>query len=186
MSTPAERFATYEDLCQVPDHKLAQIIHDQLIVLPRPAPKHALAASSLGEELLGPYQKGRRGGPGGWWILDEPELHLGPHILVPGLGGWRRSRLPRLPDEAFFSLPPDWVCEILSPSTARIDRIDKLPLYAAHGIGYAWIIDPELQSLEVFVLNQGRWQLDAVFKGEDEVCAAPFDAVPFNLGGLWR
>ncbi len=185
MSIPAERFATYEDLCQVPDTMVAQIIHGQLIVMPRPAPKHALASSSLGDELVGPYQKGRDDGPGGWWILDEPELHLDWHILVPDLAGWRRERLPTLPDEAFFALPPDWVCEVLSPATGQLDRVDKLPLYAEFGVSHAWLVDPDLRTLEVFALHDTRWQLECAFKAEDKVCAPPFQAITFNLGGLW-
>lgn len=184
MSIPAERFATYEDLCRVPDHKLAQIIHGQLIVLPRPAPKHALAASSLGGSLY-PPMAGGDGGPGGWWILFEPELHLGRHILVPDLGGWRRERMPDLPETAYFPIPPDWVCEVLSPATAQMDRIDKLPIYAEFGISHAWLVDPDARTLEVFALQDGHWSLLCAFKAEEEVCAPPFEAVRFCLGGLW-
>ncbi|MGH8643188.1 MAG: Uma2 family endonuclease [Gammaproteobacteria bacterium] len=186
MSTPAERDATYEDLCKVPDHLLAQIIHGQLITLPRPAPRHALASSSLGEELAGPYQKGRSGGPGDWWILDEPELHLGRDILVPDLAGWRRERMPRLPETAYFEIPPDWVCEVLSPSTAQMDRVDKLGIYAAHGIAYAWLIDPDAKTLEVFSLQEGHWRLELALKESDEVRAPPFDAIAFSLAALWE
>ncbi len=185
MSIPAKRFATYEDLCQVPDHMVAQIIHGQLIVMPRPAPKHALASSSLGGELIGPYQKGRADGPGGWWILDEPELHLGLNILVPDLAGWRRERMPKLPETAFFTLPPDWVCEVLSPSTGQMDRVDKLPIYAKHAVGNAWLVDPELQTLEVFALDKGHWRLECAFKAAEEVCAPPFQAIRFSLATLW-
>lgn len=185
MSIPAERHATYEDLCRVPDHLVAQIIHGQLIVMPRPAPKQALASSSLGEELVGPFHKGRGDGPGGWWILDEPELHLGPHILVPDLAGWRRERLPILPETAFFTLPPDWLCEVLSPSTAQIDRVDKLPIYAGHGVSHVWLVDPEAQTLEVFALHERHWRLEGAFKAAEEVCAPPFEAIRFSLGGLW-
>lgn len=184
MSIPAECFASYEDLCRVPDHHIAQIIHGQLIVMPRPAPKHALASSALGGSLY-PPMTGGGDGPGGWWILDEPELHLGLHVLVPDLAGWRRERMPSLPETAFFSLPPDWVCEVLSPSTAQIDRVDKLPIYAAHGVAHAWLVDPQVQTLEVFALHDGRWLLEAAFKAADEVCAPPFAAVRFSLGGLW-
>jgi Uma2 family endonuclease len=164
---------------------LAQIIHGQLLVMPRPTPKHALASSSLGEELVGPFQKGRGDGPGGWWILDEPELHLGPHVLVPDLAGWRRERMPGLPETAFFTLAPDWVCEVLSSKTAQIDRVDKLPIYAAYGISHAWLVDPECQTLEAFALNEGRWRLEAAFKASEEVCAPPFQAIRFSLGALW-
>ena len=130
MTATAAKFATYEDLLDLPENLVSEIIHGQLITQPRPAPKHIVASSALGDELVGPFQKGRGDGPGGWWILDEPELHLGPHILVPDLAGWRRERLPAMPDTAFFTLPPDWVCEVLSPGTARIDRADKMPIYA--------------------------------------------------------
>ncbi|BBL72283.1 Uma2 family endonuclease [Methylogaea oryzae] len=184
MSRPAERTATYEDLCQVPDHLLAQIIHGQLITLPRPAPKHARASSMVGGKLVPAYDEGR-GGPGGWWILDEPELHLGLHVLVPDLAGWRRERLPALPDTSYFDLAPDWVCEVLSPSTARMDRADKLPIYAAHGVGHAWLIDPDAQTLEVFALVDGRWRLECVHQKDDEVRAPPFEALGFGLGALW-
>jgi Uma2 family endonuclease len=130
MSEPVARRATYEDLLQVPEHLVAEIIHGQLVTHPRPAPRHARASSSLGDELVSPFDKGR-GGPGGWWILDEPELHLGAHVLVPDLAGWRRERMRSLPDTAWFELAPDWVCEVLSPGTARLDRVEKLPIYAA-------------------------------------------------------
>ena len=184
MSTPAERFATYEDLCQVPDHLVAQIIHGQLITLPRPAPRHARASSALGGSLFPPMDSGS-GGPGGWWILDEPEMHLGSDILVPDLAGWRRERMPMLPDTAYFTLAPDWICEVLSPSTAQMDRVDKLPIYARSEVGHAWVVDPEAQTLEVFALREGHWLLEAAFKANDEVCAPPFEAVRFGLGGLW-
>ncbi len=121
MDGSAEDFATYEDLLKVPRHLVAEIINGRLVTHPRPAPKHALAYSSLGDELVGPFHKGR-GGPGGWWILDEPELHLAADILVPDRAGWQRKRLPELPQTPYFQLAPDWVCEILSPSTARGDR----------------------------------------------------------------
>jgi Uma2 family endonuclease len=184
MSTPAERFATYEDLCQVPDHLVAQIIHGHLITLPRPAPRHARASSALGGSLFPPMDSGS-GGPGGWWILDEPEMHLGSDILVPDLAGWRRERMPMLPDTAYFTLAPDWICEVLSPSTAQMDRVDKLPIYARSEVGHAWVVDPEAQTLEVFALREGYWLLEAAFKANDEVCAPPFEAVRFGLGGLW-
>jgi Uma2 family endonuclease len=145
-----------DDLLQVPENLVAGIIHGQLITHPRPAPRHAWASSSLGGELVSPRDKGR-GGPGGWWILDEPELHLGPHVLVPTLAGWRRERLPTLPEAAWFELTPDWICEVLSPSTARTDRAEKLPIYAAAGVHHAWLIDPDLRTLEAFENLEGRW-----------------------------
>ena len=184
MSATARKFATYEDLFDLPDHVVGEIIHGQLITHPRPAPKHAVASSAIGDELVSPFQKGR-GGPGGWWILDEPELHLGPHILVPDLAGWRRERLPVMPDAAFFTLPPDWVCEVVSPGTVRMDRADKMPIYAAQGIPFLWLIDPAPRTLEVFLLRDGRWLLEHVYKEDDEVRAIPFEAISFSLGVLW-
>ncbi len=184
MSATARKFATYEDLFDLPENLVGEIIHGQLITHPRPAPKHAVASSAIGDELVGPFQKGR-GGPGGWWILDEPELHLGPHILVPDLAGWRRERLPTMPDTAFFTLPPDWVCEVLSPGTARTDRADKMPIYAAQGMPFLWLIDPAPRTLEVFVLREGRWSLEHVYQQDDEVRAVPFEAIAFPLADLW-
>ena len=184
MSALAQKFATYEDLFDLPDNLVGEIIHGQLITHPRPASKHAIASSAIGYELVGPFDKGR-GGPGGWWILDEPELHLEPHILVPDLAGWRRERLPVIPDMAFFTLSPDWVCEILSPSTARTDRVDKMPIYAQQGIPFLWLIDPALHTLEVFVLHNGCWQLEGGYQEDDAVSAVPFDAIAFPLADLW-
>lgn len=184
MNSAAAKFASYEDLFDLPDNVVGEIIHGQLITHPRPAPKHAVASSSVGGELIGPFQKGR-GGPGGWWILDEPELHLHPHILVPDLAGWRRQRMPSIPDTAYFEIAPDWICEVLSPGTARIDRIQKMPIYAQNGFGHAWLIDPDLRTLEVFELVAGRWQLHSCHQNDDMICAAPFDAIGFSLAELW-
>ncbi|HUL13087.1 MAG TPA: Uma2 family endonuclease [Methylococcaceae bacterium] len=184
MPTPAERFATYEDLCRVPAHLVAQIIRGKLITLPRPAPRHARASSSLGGSLFPPMDAGS-GGPGGWWILFEPELHLEADILVPDLAGWRRERMPALPETPYFDLAPDWVCEILSPATAQMDRVDKLPIYALQGVGHVWLVDPDAQTLEVLALHEGHWRLECAFKAAEEVCAPPFEAVRFGLAGLW-
>jgi Uma2 family endonuclease len=138
----------------------------------------------LGVDVGSSFSKGN-GGPGGWWILDEPELHLGDDILVPDLAGWRRERMPALPDTAWFELVPDWVCEILSPSTARLDRIQKMPLYATAGVVHLWLIDPDLRTLEAYENLQGRWTLIATHADQDSVRVAPFDAVALELGGLW-
>ena len=184
MSIPAQKFATYEDLLGLPEQIVGEIIHGQLITHPRPAPKHAAASTGVGGQIYNPFQHGR-GGPGGWWILFEPELHLGAHVLVPDLAGWRRERLPAMPETAYFTLPPDWVCEVLSPSTARVDRAAKMPIYAAQEIPFLWLIDPDLHTLEVFVLNEGRWSLERVYQEDDPVSAPPFGAITFLLGDLW-
>ena len=184
MNLPLERPATYEDLCQVPDRFVAQIVHGQLIVQPRPAPKHARASSAVGAKLFPSFDESDNG-PGGWWILDEPELHLGYDILVPDLAGWKRERMPALPETAYFELPPDWVCEVLSPSTAKMDRVDKLGIYANHGVAHAWLVDPDAHTLEVFTLTEGRWRRDAALKDDGAVSVVPFDAISFGLGTLW-
>ena len=183
MARPAPRPATYADLLDTPPHMVAELIDGRLVTHPRPAPRHARASSLLGGKLVGPFDEGHDG-PGGWWILDEPELHLGTDVLVPDLAGWRRERLPRLPDIAWFDLPPDWVCEVLSPATARTDRGQKLPRYAAHGVRHVWLIDPDLRLLEGFENRDGRWLLLQTYTQAERVAAAPFDAVPFALGAL--
>jgi len=184
MNDPTGRKATYEDLLRVPDHLIAELVHGRLITHPRPAPRHARAASSLGIEVGGPFDKGR-GGPGGWWILDEPALHVSEDVLVPGLAGWRRERMPALPESAWFETPPDWVCEVLSPTTARVDRVDKLPLYASFGVRHAWLIDPDLRTLEAFENQVGKWLVLAAFENDAKVRIAPFDAVEIELRYLW-
>lgn len=184
MALPEQKPATYEDLFELPENMVGEIIAGRLVTHPRPAPKHACAYSALGYELTGPFGRGKNG-PGGWWILDEPELHLDTDILVPDIAGWRRERMPSLPETAWFELAPDWVCEILSPSTARIDRVEKLPIYASHGVKHAWLVDPDLRTLEVFENTGGHWLLLTVLEGDAEVKQPPFDAVSFDLSSLW-
>ena len=184
MALPRERRATYADLFGLPDQVVGEIIDGRLVTHPRPAPRHARAYSRLGGELDGPFDQGR-GGPGGWWILDEPEIHLGDQILVPDLAGWRRERMPKLPDAAWFDLAPDWLCEILSPATARVDRAEKLPIYAGWPVQHVWLVDPDLRTLEAYENQGGRWILLATLKDDDAVRLAPFDAISFSLRGLW-
>ena len=185
MSTaPIRKPATYADLLALPPHLTGQIVDGELHVSPRPANLHASASSTLGMDIGSAYQRGR-GGPGGWWIVFEPEIHLGTDIVVPDLAGWRRERLPALPREAFFTLAPDWVCEVLSPSTARIDRLKKLAIYAREGVEHAWLVDPALETLEVFRRQGEAWLLVLTAGGDEVVRAEPFDAVELSLTGLW-
>ena len=178
MGNPAVRQATYEDLLQVPENLVAEILNGQLHTHPRPAPKHVNASSILGVKITDPFHLGS-GGPGGWWILDEPEIHLGAQVMVPDLAGWRRERMPNLPETAWFERAPDWVCEILSPSTAQTDRSIKMPLYAEHRVGHLWLVDPLLKTLEAYELREDRWLLLTTLKDDDRVRQAPFDAVEF-------
>lgn len=179
-----KRPATYEDLRQVPAHLVAEILDGELHTSPRPSPRHADASSGLGGALRGPFDRGR-GGPGGWRILDEPELHLAADVVVPDLAGWRRERLPSLPDEAFFSIAPDWVCEVLSPSTVSIDRVKKLVIYAREGVSHTWLVDPLARTVEVLRLETGRWLIVATFGDLDIVRAEPFEAIELDLSLLW-
>lgn len=181
---PARRPATYEDVLALPEHVVGEIIDDELYVSPRPAPRHAVASSSLGNEIGPPYHGGR-GGPGGWWILDEPELHFGRDVLVPDLAGWRRSRMPGMPDTAYFSVAPDWICEVLSPATVRIDRLKKLRVYARERVAHAWLVDPIARTLEVLRLEHERWSIVVVHGGTEIVRAEPFDAIDLDLSRLW-
>ncbi len=181
---PGTRPATYADLLALPEHVVGEIIAGELIVSPRPAPRHAVASSVLGGEIGPPYHGGR-GGPGGWWILDEPELHFGDDVLVPDLAGWRRERMPVVPDTAYFTLAPDWICEVLSPSTARLDRASKLGVYAREGVRHVWLIDPIQRLLEVLRLEGQQWTIVAIHANDDEVHADPFDAIVLSLRLLW-
>jgi Uma2 family endonuclease len=181
---PLRKPATYDDLFDLPPNRVGQIVHGMLYSHPRPAPRHALSSSMLGISLGARFHQGD-GGPGGWWILDEPELHLGADILVPDLAGWRRERMPVLPETAWFELAPDWVCEILSPGTARLDRVQKMPLYHAAGVPYLWLIDPESRTLEAYASRQGGWSRIGSHAEQESVRVAPFDAAVLHLGGLW-
>jgi Uma2 family endonuclease len=184
MADPARRRATYEDLCNVPDHLVGEILSGDLVTSPRPAPPHAQAASSLSGELYGPFHRGR-GGPGGWIILNEPELHLHGDVLVPDIGGWRRERMPALPTGSAFELAPDWVCEVLSPSTASTDRAVKVPIYAREKVGHVWLVDPLLQTLEVLRLDGPGYRIVNVWRGDAVVQCEPFEPLAIRLADLW-
>ncbi|MDN5849584.1 MAG: Uma2 family endonuclease [Nitrococcus sp.] len=184
MVIPRQRHARYEDLFSLPDNLVGEIIEGKLYTHPRPAPRHAVASSAIGIEIGSPFHRGR-GGPGGWWILDEPELHLGEDILVPDLAGWRREQMPKLPETAWFELAPDWVCEILSPATAKVDRMSKMPCYAVNGVAHCWLVDPDARTLEAFRLSDSQWLLLGSFVDEVDVAAEPFESVPFSLAALW-
>ena len=188
MGKPAKRPATYDDVLRAPAHQVAEIIEGELVLSPRPAAPHAVAASMLMSELGGPFARGRAG-PGGWILLVEPELHLGGHILVPDLAGWRRETMSVVANQPFFTIRPDWVCEVLSPSTERLDRSAKLALYAAAGVGHAWLVNPLQHTLEVLQLSAEtptRWLSLAVFRDDAQVQGAPFEVFALDLTALWQ
>jgi len=178
------RPASYEDILRLADNLVGEIVDGDLVVSPRPAARHALASSAIGGEITGPFQRGR-GGPGGWVILDEPELHLDAQVLVPDLAGWRRARMPTCPDVAWFSLAPDWVCEVLSPSTALLDRTRKQDIYREHGVAWLWFVDPAAQTIEVLNRGEQGWMVAGTFGGAGEARVPPFDAVALDIGALW-
>jgi len=166
---------------------VGEIIDGELYASPRPASPHALAASGIGSDLFGRFNRPTNGpdAPGGWWILDEPELHLGSEVMVPDLAGWRRECMPRIPDVAYFELVPDWVCEVVSPRTGILDRRRKMPIYAREGVSHLWIVDPILKTLEVYRLESGRWVVASTHGGDDLVRAEPFDAVELDIVRWW-
>lgn len=179
-STPA----TYDDLRALAPNLVGEIVGGVLHASPRPAFPHAAAASAIGEELGPPFKRGK-GGPGGWVILDEPELHLADDVVVPDLAGWRRDRMPEMPDTPFTTLAPDWLCEVLSPSTQKLDRGEKLPLYARERVTHVWLVDPRDQFLEVLRLDGETYRIVTTFTGDAKVRAEPFDAIELDLAILW-
>ena len=181
----AKRSATYEDLLKVPEHLVAEIIDGELVTSPRPGARHTASSSSLGADLHNSFGRGNRGGPGGWVILDEPELHIVGQIMVPDLAGWRRERMPEIPDVAFFELAPDWVCEVLSPSTAARDRTRKMHHYAGAHVQHVWLLDPNLRTLEVFRLDGNGWRLVLSTASDAAIRAEPFEAVEIDMAGVW-
>jgi len=185
MGDPARRRASYDDVLQAAEHVIAEVIDGELSVQPRPAFPHALTASVLGEELGPPFRRGQ-GGPGGWILLFEPELHLGDDIIVPDLAGWRRARMPELPKVAFSTLAPDWVCEVTSPGSAQADRVKKPRIYAREKVQYFWRVDPVEQSLEVLRLEGEHYTIVLAAAGAEKVRAEPFDAIELALSHLWE
>jgi Uma2 family endonuclease len=184
MAERAYRRATYRDLEALPENVVGEIIYGSLVTQPRPAALHARANSAIGVLLGGPFDRGV-GGPGGWILLDEPELHLGAHVLVPDMAGWRRETMPELPDVTSFTVPPDFVCEVLSPSTEAIDRADKMPIYATMGVEWAWLVDPRAETLEIYRNERGRSTLVATHRGRKDVRAEPFDAIELSLDWIF-
>jgi Uma2 family endonuclease len=185
MPVTARRRATYEDLLSVPEQKVAEILDGELIASPRPGSPHAYTAGKVFRDIDSRFGGPPGGDGGGWWILFEPELHLGKDVLVPDLAAWRHARMPSFPDVPFFELAPDWVCEVSSPSTARLDRTRKLAVYAREAVSHVWMVDALTCTLEVFRLEGGRWVLAAAHGGEDVVRAEPFETLEVALARWW-
>jgi Uma2 family endonuclease len=178
------RVATYADILALPPHVRGEILFGVLHGS-RPTPWYGMTTSSLCDEI-GPPFRGARGGPGGWVILREPEIHLGDDVIVPDAVGWRRVRMPEVPfDKPYFELSPDWVAEVLSPSTAAVDRDDKLRIYAREEVRHVWLVDPLVRTLEVLRLDRATYRILAVHRDTAKVRAEPFDAIELDLGLLW-
>lgn len=185
MSESAKKYATYEDLYTIPENTIGEIINGQLIVTPRPSRKHIYATSTLDKKLGPPYQFGENRGPGGWVILIEPEIGLGEHVLVPDLAGWKRERYLEEEPHNWISVSPDWICEIISPSTEAHDRDEKMSIYAQYGVPYAWLINPIIKSLEAYKLLSESWLRFATYSGNKKVRIEPFEQVEIDLEDLW-
>lgn len=182
----------YHQLRRLPGHMRGEILHGRLITSPRPAIRQANASGAIDHDLRGLFHRRSGGpkGPGGWWILSEPELHFqlpGETVaLAPDLAGWRHERLPYLPDVTFMTLAPDWVCEVLSPSTARYDRKEKAEVYHYAGVIWHWLVDPFARTLEVYRREGAYWMRLGMWQENDIVRAEPFDAVELDLSTWWE
>lgn len=184
MAEPAKKNASYEDLHHIPENMIGEIVNGELHAMPRPSPRHAKVSSDLGAIITYPYRFGR-GGPGGWIILDEPELQMGGHILVPDIAGWRKERFPSRLEANWIDVPPDWICEVLSPATVRLDKTRKMPIYAEHGVKHIWLINPLDKTLDVFKLAAGGWLLLSTHVENDKARAEPFLEIEIDLADLW-
>lgn len=185
---PLRKRATYEDVLRTPDNMTAEVLDGELHLMPRPRRSHLNSAAGLGTFLFGAFQMGA-GGPGGWRILFEPELHLGtdPDILVPDIAGWRQGRLvdDETVDEPFITIVPDWACEILSPGTKRLDRMKKMPIYAREKVGHVWLVEPRERTVEVFRHEGAGYALVGTFGGDGAVCTEPFAEAEIPPAYLW-
>jgi Uma2 family endonuclease len=176
--------ATYADVIAAPEHMVAEIFRGELVLHPRPAPRHSSAIASLTTELAGAFQRARRG-PSDWVFAIEPELHLGDDVVVPDIAGWRRSTMPAFPSTAYIETRPDWLCEVLSRSTEKYDRTVKSDIYHETGVPVMWFVNPLTQVLEVFARSGQHWQLDGTFVGNAVVTAPPFETFKLELDMLW-
>ncbi|MBF0119059.1 MAG: Uma2 family endonuclease [Desulfobacterales bacterium] len=184
MLTPIKINATYKDLYTIPENMIGEIIDGELFAMPRPSYKHSNAAFGLADIRI----KYGQGNSGRWWILVEPEIKFSEtkeDTVVPDLAGWKRERMPTLPENNWTSIPPDWICEVLSPSTAKHDRKRKMPKYAKFGVAYVWLIDPTSKNLEIFRLESGKWVLVDFFSDDDKVSGEPFQEIEIDLTNLW-
>ena len=186
MSETTKRLATWEDLAGTPDDgRIYEVLDGEIEAQPRPMPIHNWTQATLSGEIVPPFGRGR-GGPGGWWILIEPDLLLDPHqSVVPDLAGWRNSRVPDFPADRPIAIVPDWICEVISPPDRGRDRVRKANLYLRTSVPYYWILDPVERILEAFEARETRWVRLGAWTDGDTSRVAPFDAIELDVGGLF-
>ncbi|MGD2114698.1 MAG: Uma2 family endonuclease [Acidobacteriota bacterium] len=185
MAEPVKTLHGWEDILAAPEDLTAEVLGGELITSPRPHPRHGRVQAVMSAELSGPFDVGR-GGPGGWWILIEPDVAFGAHdIVAPDLVGWRRKRMPAFPDEQPIFARPDWICEVLSPRTAGRDRTAKADLYLRAGVPHYWLVDPQARTLEAFEREDDRWARLGAWSDGDDAAIPPFDAIEIPVGDLF-
>jgi hypothetical protein len=171
--------AIYDDVIAAPRNLVAEIVEGRLYGTHRAPLRLSLVASAVGR-VLDSSERDR------WWILPKAEIHLGDNVLVPDLSGWRRERLPEIPDAPWMSIVPDWTCEVmLSPSAERLDRVVKMPFYAHEGVACVWLVKPLTRTLEVYWRDGSSWSLIDVRSGDGIIRVEPFDELEWDLGRLW-
>jgi len=178
--------AAYQDVENLSARAIGELFDGRLHAQPRPAAPHVHTQFFVGGHLFNPFYRGI-GGPGGWVILAEPEIHfkLDLDVTVPDLAGWRRARKLKFPTGHKIELVPDWICEILSPSTRSIDQEIKMPLYARYGVSYLWLVEPIEHVVDAYRLQGGEWVAVGRYTGTTQAAIPPFDAVLLDLGSLW-
>jgi Uma2 family endonuclease len=180
----AHNLATYDDLLALPEDDRSELFAGEVVAQPSPSFSHQVIQSALSHAIGGPFHYDRNG-PGGWWIVPDVDVRFTPHDVVrPDHSGWLRARMPTPPVRRPVDVVPDWICEILSTSNARRDRGYKSDLYARHGVGHYWIVDPVERLLEAYDLHAGRWLRIGTYDQTMVARIAPFEAVEYILGGL--
>lgn len=180
------RPATRADLEALPENVVGEIIDGVLYTSPRPRARHSFIEVRLGGTLDDAFQRGRGRGPGGWWILIEPGLEIGgsPEV-VPDLAGWRVESMARPPADSSIKIVPNWICEILSPSTRSHDQIIKRRFYSRVGVEYLWFIDPDARTLSVCQLREAHWVELGVYGENERIRAEPFAAIELDMSEWW-
>jgi Uma2 family endonuclease len=176
--------ATYQDVLDAPENMVAELLDGELFLSPRPGEPHARAEIRISSFLTSRFEWGESGGPGGWVFRVEPEIHIEDKVVVPDVAGWRKERFVK-PEKPYYEVIPDWLCEIASPSTAKIDRKHKLPLYLESGVQFVWLVDPVMRALDVYGALAGKWYVAQSFAENEVARAKPFEEIDFDLTLLW-